>query len=136
VKHNGVACVILVRRDCANQVWPAVGGKPCDKKYVAKICPPEKDKEIPCPARNSDPGGKYTPHHPGTATYYNPPATKSKVAPDYKRGSAEKVEEDRGTGAGSSGSEGNNGKETECDPVEVPEVADDPPVEGDLPEVN
>lgn len=50
-----------------------------------------------CPIRNSDPSGLYTPHHPGTATYYDPPAPVDPNAPTYQDGNAELTEDNRGT---------------------------------------
>lgn len=137
VKHNGVACVILVRRDCANQVWPAEG-EPCDAKFVAQVCPKDKVKEKsvdePCPSRNTDPGGLYTPHHPGTKTYYHPSAPKNAKAPDHKRGSTEKVEENRGKGEGKTGAVGNGGNPEPEPPAVSPATGDE--VTGELDEVN
>lgn len=94
--------VPTVKVSCGNPISPAnyVTKKPSEPK-------PEPKKEESCPTRNSDPKGKYTPHHPGTATYYNPPAPASSEAPNYSRGNAEEVDKNRGTGESSMGSPGN-----------------------------
>lgn len=68
--------------------------------------PPPPPPPVPCPVRNSDPGGLYTPHNTGTPTYYNPLAGLDLNALSYFNGGAERNEANRGTGTGQSGAAG------------------------------